>query len=154
MVNNFQRLGSTSNSQVGRDFEIAAQDYFRKKGISFQRGHSVRIGVSRKKNRKFDLGSDDPPVLVECKSHTWTSSGNVPSAKITVWNEAMYLFLLAPMRFQKVLFVLRDFNEGRSESLAEYYVRNYSHLIPDNVEIWEYDAFDSSIVNVTGTSDR
>ena len=34
----------------------------------------------------------------------------------------MYLFLLAPMRFQKVLFVLRDFNEGRSESLAEYYV--------------------------------
>ena len=154
MVNNFQRLGSTSNSQVGRDFEIAAQDYFRKKGISLQRGHSVQIGVSRKKNRKFDLGSDDPPVLVECKSHTWTSSGNVPSAKITVWNEAMYLFLLAPMRFQKVLFVLRDFNEGRSESLAEYYVRNYSHLIPDNVEIWEYDAFDSSIVNVTGTSDR
>ena len=154
MVNNFQRLGSTSNSQVGQDFEIAAQDYFRKKGISLQRGHSVQIGVSRRKNRKFDLGSDDPPVLVECKSHTWTSSGNVPSAKITVWNEAMYLFLLAPMRFQKVLFVLRDFNEGRSESLAEYYVRNYSHLIPDNVEIWEYDAFDSSIVNVTGTSDR
>ena len=144
MVNNFQRLGSTSNSQVGRDFEIAAQDYFRKKGISLQRGHSVQIGVSRKKNRKFDLGSDDPPVLVECKSHTWTSSGNVPSAKITVWNEAMYLFLLAPMRFQKVLFVLRDFNERRSESLAEHYVRNYSHLIPDNVEIWEYDAFDSS----------
>ena len=35
----------------------------------------------------------------------------------------MYLFLLAPMRFQKVLFVLRDFNEGRSESLAEYYVK-------------------------------
>ena len=154
MVNNFQRLGSTSNSQVGRDFEIAAQDYFRKKGISLRRGHSVQIGVSRKKNREFDLGSDDPPVLVECKSHTWTSSGNVPSAKITVWNEAMYLFLLAPMRFQKVLFVLRDFNKGRSESLAEYYVRNYSHLIPDNVEIWEYDAFDSSIVNVTGTSDR
>ena len=154
MVNIFQRLGSTSNSQVGRDFEIAAQDYFRKKGISLQRGHNVQIGVSRKKNRKFDLGSDDPPVLVECKSHTWTSSGNVPSAKITVWNEAMYLFLLAPMRFQKVLFVLRDFNERRSESLAEYYVRNYSHLIPDNVEIWEYDAFDSSIVNVTGTSDR
>ena len=70
------------------------------------------------------------PVLVECKSHTWTQSGKVPSAKMTVWNEAMYLFLLAPKRFRKVLFVLRDFNEGRGESLAEYYVRNYSHLIP------------------------
>ena len=150
MVNNFQRLGSTSNSQVGRDFEFAAQDYFRQKGISLQRGHSVQIGVFSKKNRQFDLGSDDPPVLVECKSHTWTRSGNVPSAKITVWNEAMYLFSLAPKRFQKVLFVLRDFNERRSESLAEYYVNNYSHLISDNVEIWEYDAFKSSIVSVTG----
>ena len=155
MVNNFQRLGSTSNSHVGRDFETAAQDYFRQKGISLQRGHSVQLGVSsKKKNRKFDLGSDDPPVLVECKSNTWTRSGNVPSAKMTVWNEAMYLFLLAPTRFQKVLFVLRDFNEGRSESLAEYYLRSYSHLIPGDVEIWEYDALASSIVNVTGTSDR
>ena len=154
MVNNFQRLGSTSNSQVGREFEVAAQDYFRQKGILLQRGHSVQIGVSSKKDRHFDLGSDDPPVLVECKSHTWTRSGNVPSAKMTLWNEAMYLFVLAPMRFRKVLFVLRDFNEGRSESLAEYYVRNYSHLIPGDVEIWEYDAFDSSIVNVTGTSDH
>ena len=154
MVNNCQRLGSTSNSHVGRAFETAAQDYFRQKGISLQRGHSVQIGVSSKKNRKFDLGSDDPPVLVECKSHTWTRGGNVPSAKMTVWNEAMYLFLLAPTRFQKVLFVLRDFNEERSESLAEYYIRSYSHLIPGDVEIWEYDALESSIVNVTETSDR
>ena len=154
MVNNSQRLGSTSNSQVGRDFETAAQDYFRQKGISLQKGHSVQIGVSSKKDRKFDLGSDDPLLLVECKSQTWTRGGNVPSAKITVWNEAMYLFLLAPQRFQKVLFVLRDFNERRSESLAEYYVRNYSHLIPDDVEIWEYDEFNFSIANVTGASDR
>ena len=149
MVNNFQRLGSTSNSHVGRDFETTAQDYFSQKGISLQRGHSVRIGVSSKKHRQFDLGSDDPPVLVECKSHTWTRSGNVPSAKMTVWNEAMYLFLLAPKRFQKVLFVLRDFNEGRGESLAEYYARNNSHLIPDSVEIWEYDASNSSVAIVT-----
>ena len=154
MVNNFQRLGSTSNAQVGRDFETAAQDYFRQKGISLRKGHSVQIGVSRKKDRQFDLGSDYPPVLVECKSHTWTQGGNIPSAKITVWNEAMYLFLLAPKRFQKVLFVRRDFSERRSESLAEYYVRNYGHLIPDDVEIWEYDELESCAVNVTETLAR
>ena len=150
MVNNYQRRGSTSNSHVGRDFEAAAQDYFRKMGISLRKDHSVQIGLSSQKDRKFDLGSDDPPVLVECKSHTWTSGGNVPSAKMTVWNEAMYLFLLAPKCFQKILFVLRDFNEERNVSLAEYYVRNYSHLIPDDVEIWEYDALNSSVANVTG----
>ena len=151
MVNNFQRLGSSSNAQVGRDFETVALEYFTKKGVALQVGHTVQIGHASKKDRKFDLGSDDPPVLVECKSHRWTQSGKVPSAKMTVWNEAMYLFLLAPKGFRKILFVLRDFNEGRGESLAEYYVRNYIHLIPDDVAIWEYDAFKSSIASVTGT---
>ena len=148
MVNNFQRLGSTSNSHVGRNFEAAAQDYFRQRGVSLQRNYSVQIGVSKKKERQFDLGSDNPPVLVECKSHTWTRGGNVPSAKITVWNEAMYYFLLAPRGFRKILFVLRDFSEKRGESLAEYYTRNYGHLIPEDVEIWEYDEVSSAVGKV------
>ena len=139
MVNSFQRLGSTSNSQVGRDFETAAQEYFRKQDVRLHRNYSVPIGASTKKERQFDLGSDSPHMLVECKSHKWTSGGNVPSAKITVWNEAMYFFLLAPQEYCKVLFVLRDFNGERGESLAEYYVRNHGHLIPDGVEILEYD---------------
>ena len=87
-------------------------------------------------------------MLVECKSHTWTKTDNVPSAKITVWNEAMYYFLLSPGGFRKILFVLRDFSEKRGESLAEYYVRNYSHLIPDDVEIWEYDLSKSFAVRL------
>ena len=152
MVNNFQRLGSASNSHVGRDFETVAQQYFRNQGVSLQAGHSVHIGVDSKKARKFDLGSDDPPILVECKSHKWTSGGNVPSAKITVWTESMCLFHLAPKGYQKILFVLRDFNERLAESLAEYYVRNYSHLIPYDVEIWEYDAPSSSVTIVTASA--
>ena len=63
----------------------------------------------------------------------------MPSAKITVWNEAMYFFHLAPKGFRKVMFVLRDCTEKRGESLAEYYVRNYGHLIPDDVGVLEYD---------------
>ena len=139
MVNNFQRVGSVSNAQVGDAFEATAQEYFRQQGITLQRNYQVPVGVSSKKPRKFDLGSGDPPVLVECKSHTWTGGGNVPSAKLTVWNEAMFYFLLAPEGFRKVLFVQRDFSERRNETLAEYYVRTYAHLIPDDVEVLEYD---------------
>ena len=139
MVNNFQRLGAISNADVGSDFETAAQEWFLKEGVRLQRNYSVEVGLSKMKERKFDLGSSEPPVLVECKSHKWTSGGNVPSAKITVWNESMYYFLLAPPGFRKVLFVLRDVSEKRGESLAEYYVRNHSHLIPNDVEILEYD---------------
>ena len=83
---------------------------------------------------------------MECKSHTWRKGGNVPSAKMTVWNEAMYYFLLAPGGFRKVLFVLKDFSEKRGESLAEYYIKNHGHLIPDDVEIWEYDGLESTVV--------
>ena len=150
MTNNFQRLGSVSNAHVGSDFETTAQDYFRQqKGVSLQRDHSVQIGISSKKGRKFDLGSDEPPILVECKSHTWTVGGNIPSAKVTVWNEAMYYFHLAPDQYEKILFVLHDFSERRRKSLAEYYVENYGHLIPNDVKILEYDESTSRVVNVT-----
>ena len=144
MVNNFQRVGAVSNAQVGSNFERLARDYFRQSGCGELRsGYSVPIGVINKKERKFDLGSENPPILVECKSHTWTSGGNVPSAKLTVWNEAMLYFLLAPKTYRKILFVLRDFNDRRGETLAEYYIRSYGHLIPDDVEVLEYEEINS-----------
>ena len=140
MVNNFQRRGATSNAYVGNVFEMKAQAwFFEEEDVRLQRNYGVEIGLSKKKERKFDLGSNKPPILVECKSHKWTGSGNVPSAKITVWNESMYYFLLAPTGIRKVLFVLRDLRQKLGESLAEYYVRNHSHLIPDDVEILEFD---------------
>ena len=148
-INNFQRVGSVSNAHVGRDFESVAKAYFLQQGILLGSNYSVPVGVAtEKKNRQFDLGSGEPPVLVECKSHCWTAGGNVPSAKITVWNEAMYYFHLAPPRFRKVLFVLRDFSEKRSETLAIYYARNYGHLIPSDVEILEYDEESREVISV------
>ena len=67
---------------------------------------------------------------------------------MTVWNEAMYFFHLAPRRFRKVLFVLKDHSEKRGESLAEYYVRTHGHLIPRGVEVWEYDPSNSRVSKV------
>ncbi len=68
-------------------------------------------------------------MIIECKSHKWTSGNNVPSAKMTVWNEAMLYFSLAPESTRKILFVLRDYSK-RNETLAEYYKRLNEHLIP------------------------
>ena len=151
MINNFQKTGSASNAYVGRDFEKAAQEYFGQQGITLRKGHGVQIGFSGKREHKFDLGVDEPPVLVECKAHTWTASDNIPSAKITVWNEAMLYFSLAPSDCRKILFVLWDWSEKRGESLAQYYVRTHGHLIPDDVEIWEYDESTSSAVKLRPT---
>jgi hypothetical protein len=137
--NNFQRIGADHNAGVGSSFEtIARAFFFRTEGAVLEPNFAIDIGAhDQKKKRRFDLGCANPPILVECKSHTWTQSGKMPSAKMTVWNEAMYYFYLAPEQFRKVLFVLQ--HKRRSESLASYYLRTHGHLIPYGVEILEFD---------------
>jgi hypothetical protein len=139
-TNNFQRIGADHNAGVGRSFEAVARAYFlANERLNLVPNFVVEVGVSdRKKKHRFDLGSADPPVLVECKSHTWTQTGNMPSAKMTVWNEAMYYFHVAPKNFRKIMFVLK--HDRRGQSLASYYLHAHGHLIPDGVEVWEFDA--------------
>ena len=137
---NFQRKGSISNAHVGREFEGIARKFFVEKGINLTPNHHVLVGIEdNKKDHAFDIGSDSPKIIVECKSHTWTKGNNVPSAKITVWNEAMYYFSVSPSDYKKIFFVLRDKRKSNGETLADYYIRTYGHLIPSDVEIWEYD---------------
>ncbi|NRF32128.1 hypothetical protein [Vibrio coralliilyticus] len=136
----FQRIGSKSNTHVGREFESSASKFFLSQGIALVPNLKVEVGVSNlKKQHAFDLGCVDQKIIVECKAHKWTKGGNVPSAKLTVWNEAMYYFYTSPASFRKIMFVLRDFSEKRNETLAQYYIRTYKHLIPNDVELWEYN---------------
>jgi hypothetical protein len=140
-MTNHQRVGAISNAHAGREFEDQACVFFAKtEGLNLQRNLSVPLGIgSLKKAHAFDLGSQAPPVIVECKSHNWTETGNMPSAKVTVWNEAMYFFHLAPPHFRKVLFVLWASHATKKETLAQYYLRLYSHLIPQGVSVIEYN---------------
>ena len=135
----FQRKGAESNTQVGRDFEAKAQIFFTQQGLDLTQCMAVEIGINGRKYHNFDLGDERKKVVVECKAHTWTEGGNVPSAKMTAWNQAMFFFHAAPSGYRKVLFVLRDFSQKRNETLGEYYVRTNPHLIPTDVEVWEYD---------------
>lgn len=139
-MSNFQREGSASNAHIGRAFEERAQKVLAERGLQLKSDHNVACGLgARKKNHAFDLGSDMPKVIVECKSHTWTSGGNVPSAKMTNWAEAMFYFHMAPRNYRKIFFVERSVRSGRSESLLEYFLRTQAHMIPPEVEFWELD---------------
>src|SRR5689334_2635795 len=139
MSNSFQRIGSVSNAHVGSEFERVALAFFAKRGIDLLRNFPVELGLGEKKTHVFDLGSSPQKILVECKSHRWTTGARVPSAKMTVWNEAMYYFHLAPPDYKKILFVLHDKRDKVGESLLTYYKRTYSHLIPPGVEFMEWD---------------
>ncbi len=140
MSNSFQRIGAKSNSQVGREFENTALDYFKSENLILEKNIEIDIGIGNiKKKHAFDLGSKKQKIIVECKSHKWTTGNNVPSAKMTVWNEAMYYFYLSPDDFRKIMFVLCDYSKKKEKTLMEYYLERYKHLVPNNVEFWEYD---------------
>ncbi|HSC18817.1 MAG TPA: hypothetical protein VLC74_07875 [Rhizomicrobium sp.] len=137
MSNNFQRVGAISNTHAGREFEQGAHLYFESTGISLTRNFSVPVGYHKKKLHKFDLGSAAPPIIVECKSYTWTETLNSPSAKIRGMNEVMLLFSVSPPEFRKILFVLKHMR--KSVSLASHYISTQGHLIGPGIEIWEFD---------------
>lgn len=139
MTNSFQREGSTSNAHVGDEFELLTQQLFEERGILLARDIGIEIGLREKKEHSFDLGSKEEKIIIECKSHTWTKTGNIPSAKITTWEQAMFYFLLAPDNFRKIFVVQKNEHPDRTETLAEYFVRLRAHLIPEDVEIWELD---------------
>ena len=139
-MTNHQRIGAISNAHAGKEFETYAFEYFAAHhGLSLEKDFSVELGIANfTKAHKFDLASNAPPILVECKSHNWTETGNMPSAKVAVWNEAMYLFSLAPPTFQKILFVLEAQHAKQKDTLAEYYMKVNRHLIPVDVETLEF----------------
>lgn len=140
--NNNQREGSKSNSDVGKKFEAVAKKYFKNKGWDLTSDFKLTTGLERKKEHAFDLGSENKKVIVECKSHKWTKGNNIPSAKITLWNEAMYYFHLVSEDYKKIFFTIKDLNKSNT-SLVEHYLKNHYHLIPKNVYFYEYDEIEN-----------
>lgn len=146
-MDNFQRMGSASNAHVGNNFEKVARQMLASQGLYLEENFVLDVGISvKKKKHRFDLGAASSKVIVECKSHKWTAGDNVPSAKMTVWNEAMYCFAVSAEDYRKILFVLYDYSPKKRETLAEYYIRTYDHLVPDKVEIWEYNEASGEVV--------
>lgn len=133
-------MANKDNPKKGADFEAAVERFLSSQDIRVQRNYAVPIGVgATKRPRNFDLGSDTPKVVVECKFHSWTEGQNAPSAKMATWNEAMYYFSLVPNDHRKMFFVLLSRRNGNGETLATYYIRRFPHLIANGVEIWEFD---------------
>jgi hypothetical protein len=140
-VHNHQRKDAISNTHAGRSFEDLAKTYFlTHENLPLEKFVKIPLSVNNKafKDHNFDLGSLKDKILVECKSHRWTVSGEIGS-KIPYWYQALYYFSIAPKEYQKILFVLEDRRKQSGETLAEYFMRLHSYAIPENTQIWEYN---------------
>ena len=150
-MTNSQREGSISNAHVGRDFEARARAILAAHGIPLQVNHKMPCGLGKdKKLHTFDLGSEDPPVIVECKSQTRTKGDVVPSAKMKNWAEAMFYFHMTPPMYRKIFFVEQSLRVRTGDSLLAYFRRTQSHMIPPDVEFWELPR-DSDEVEIFGS---
>ncbi len=120
---------NSENQHVGRKFQEFVQSILKEKyNTYFEKEVAIPIGKPLK-NHKFDLANEDRSIVAECKCYTWTGSGNVPSAKMMGLNEAVFY--------------------GKSETLAEYYVRVHGHLLKD-VYVFEISD-DRSMKVISGT---
>ena len=127
---------NSDNPMVGRKFQYLAKKVLSKEfGISFDEEVEIDIGNPAKSHR-FDLANKDRSIVAECKCYTWTDSGNVPSAKLMGLDEALFYFSFLPPETKKILCMVESKNSGKTETLAEYYVRIHGHLLRD-VSVYE-----------------
>lgn len=130
-----------TNKEKGDAFRQKVAEYLANQGMNLSSEYRVDVGLSSKyrKQHPFDLGNSE--VLIECKYYDWTEGDNNPSAKLSTLNEAMLYLYTAPTRFKKKVFVKQTLQKGKRqrETLVQYYVRQYKHFIPDDVEVWEFN---------------
>jgi len=140
-------LSNSYNPKKGRDFEERVGQALEERYKTSFKKRSINIGVPPKAHN-FDLVSEDGTIIVECKNYSWTETGNIPSAKTAFLNEAVLYLSHAPASSKKIIVVRKDNHPKRKESLAEYYVRTYFHLL-NNVMIMELD-INSMIIKEVG----
>ncbi|MFA6099392.1 MAG: hypothetical protein WC750_00760 [Patescibacteria group bacterium] len=139
-------LLNSENPKKGRDFEERVSQALEEKfGMKFKK-RSFGIGMPPKAHN-FDLVSEDGKIIVECKNYSWTETGNVPSAKTAFLNEAVLYLSHVPANSKKIIVLRKDNHSKRKESLAEYYVRTYFHLL-NGVVVMELDTNDMTIKEV------
>jgi hypothetical protein len=127
---------NAENPGKGRRFQaLAAELLGQHLGTRFLLDEPIGIGRPPKPHR-FDLVSVDRRHVGECKNHAWTETGNMPSAKMAVLNEAVLYLSHLPAETRKFIALRLDRHQRRDETLVAYYVRTYRHLL-DGLTILE-----------------
>ncbi|MBE5959129.1 MAG: hypothetical protein E7254_09760 [Lachnospiraceae bacterium] len=133
-------MSNSDNPGNGAEFQKQVFEWFsRRYNSSFELEKVIEIGEP-KTGHKYDIANEDNTMVIECKRYTWTESGNSPSAKLGVLNEAAFFLSYLPVDCEKYIVMAKAIHPSRDESLAEYYYRRYKHLlIPKNIKLAEFD---------------
>lgn len=115
------------------EFEVRVGRYLER---TFNQPFGQRIlSLGHGQGHAVDQVSADGKILVECKSYTWTSGGNMPSGKIATLREAVFLLKSCPGE-RRILVMQRRPFPGR-ELLVDYFCRLNRGLL-DGIEVWDF----------------
>lgn len=129
-----------SNKEEGDKFRDKVREFLRSQGYKLEPEYEIEIGLDAlKKIHCFDLGNEG--ILIECKKYSWAESGSNRSGMFATLNEAILIFNATPNNYRKLLFIWKSPRNSKriSETIAEYYISHYGHLITEDIEIWEFD---------------
>ena len=122
---------SNSNKNKGDAFRDFAKPILEKElKTKLEPEQKIDIGNPMKEHA-FDLASQDKSIVIECKRYTWINSDKKPNGKIATLNEAVLYFSFLDYNVQKILCLMESKCPEREETLAEYYVNTYGHLLRD-----------------------
>ena len=131
-------MSNSDNPKNGVLFQSQVKNWFQKQYASeFELEKGIQIG-NPAKIHKFDIVNGAKKIAIECKSYTWTKTGNIPSAKMGVTNEAAFYLSFLPDSYDKYIVMLYSYNEKKKETLAQYYYRTNGHLI-GKTKVAEYN---------------
>ena len=129
---------SNSNKKKGDDFlDLVIPILEKELNTTLKPEVKISIGDPQIKHA-FDLANEDKSIVIECKNYTWTKAGNVPSAKVSILNEAVLYFSFLDANVRKIVCLKKSVHPKRQETLAENYVRTYGHLLRD-ITVYEID---------------
>lgn len=124
-----------SNVEKGKIFQNYCQKILK---AEFGRDieSEVRFTLTDGRSHKFDLATSDRAIVAECKAYTWTSGGNIPSAKITHLKESVDYLNNLPPSIKALLLIKRDPHPVRRETIGSYFVRLNKEILK-NVNVIE-----------------
>lgn len=118
----------------GKAFQAIAREHFQKDfAIKLVREFTVRLDDGQ--THRFDLGSEQGDILIDCKSYTFTKTGNEPAAKLN--HAKTDALLLRASHAQRKLLVFDDDVHPKKGSLAALFERRNRVWLAD-VEVWRH----------------
>jgi hypothetical protein len=117
-----------------QDFPLIAKTHF-ENHLGQPLFPEARIVLPDGQVHKFDLASADQSILIECKSYTYTETGNEPAAKLA--HAKTDALLLRSTTARRKIIVFDDDDHPKKGSLARLFARRGSSWLRD-VEVWRH----------------